>query len=242
MTKTILVLLLLTITVSFPPFVFAETILLKSGQKIEGKIIEKTDKYINVEIAGTSQPYFLDDIESIDGEPFKINQASVPGNVNPDQDIKSEQEDYYIDKNGDFKIIPPKGFDKVDIIQEGFVKFTNPENPYSFFIVSCLYAPYEQFQAKLENEAARREFINSMIGEMTNGPAKFISSRKREINGISAWEFTLEREAGYGQFVIKSINFNKNNKQFAIMFTVKEDSFDTMQNYFEDSIVTLEVF
>jgi hypothetical protein len=81
-----------------------------------------------------------------------------------------------------------------------------------------------------------------MIGEMTNGPAKFISSRKREINGISAWEFTLEREAGYGRFVIKSINFNKNNKQFAIMFTAKEDSFDTMQNYFEDSIVTLEVF
>ncbi|MDD5595888.1 MAG: hypothetical protein PHY94_06575 [Candidatus Omnitrophica bacterium] len=72
--------LLLVLTMSFPALSFAETIILKSGQKIEGKITERTDKYIAVDIAGTLQPYFIEDIESIDGQkPFlsKENEYKV---------------------------------------------------------------------------------------------------------------------------------------------------------------------
>lgn len=57
---------------------FAETILLKSGQKIEGKITERTDKYIKVNFADVTLTYFLDDIASIDAEkveaPIKQSQ------------------------------------------------------------------------------------------------------------------------------------------------------------------------
>lgn len=68
MEKKNLLILSLVLTVSFPALSLAETIVLKSGQKIEGKITERTDKYINVDIAGVAVPYFLDDIESIDGQ------------------------------------------------------------------------------------------------------------------------------------------------------------------------------
>jgi tetratricopeptide (TPR) repeat protein len=52
----------------FCSFVFAEVIHLKSGKNIEGKIREKTDKYISVEAKGTSLRYYWDEIESIEGE------------------------------------------------------------------------------------------------------------------------------------------------------------------------------
>ena len=49
-------------------FVFAETLILKSGQTLEGKITEKTDKYIIINFEGISIHYDVDDIASIAGE------------------------------------------------------------------------------------------------------------------------------------------------------------------------------
>ncbi|MBM3251389.1 MAG: hypothetical protein FJZ11_01230, partial [Candidatus Omnitrophica bacterium] len=46
---------------------FAETIVLKSGKTIEGKIIERTDEDITIDFYGVPVPYFLDQIESVDG-------------------------------------------------------------------------------------------------------------------------------------------------------------------------------
>lgn len=48
--------------------VFAEKIVLKSGQTIEGKIVEKADKYIKINFMGVNLTYYLDEVESIDGE------------------------------------------------------------------------------------------------------------------------------------------------------------------------------
>jgi len=50
-----------------PIFAFAETIALKSGKSVEGKLIEKTDKYIKIDFMGVPLTYFLDEVESIDG-------------------------------------------------------------------------------------------------------------------------------------------------------------------------------
>lgn len=47
---------------------FAETIVLKSGETVEGKIIEKTGKYVKIDFQGVPLTYFLDEIASIDGE------------------------------------------------------------------------------------------------------------------------------------------------------------------------------
>jgi hypothetical protein len=46
---------------------FAETVILKSGKRLEGTIVEKTDKYIKIDIGlGMPITYFLDEIENIE--------------------------------------------------------------------------------------------------------------------------------------------------------------------------------
>ncbi|MBI3991312.1 MAG: transglutaminase domain-containing protein [Candidatus Omnitrophica bacterium] len=57
----VLILVLLSYSVSS-----AEIIYLKTGKKIEGKIIEKTDKYLKIEFYGTPLTYFMDEIDRLD--------------------------------------------------------------------------------------------------------------------------------------------------------------------------------
>jgi len=52
---------------------YAETIVLKSGETIEGEIIERTDEFIKVDIYGIPITYYLDEIESIDGEKMGLS-------------------------------------------------------------------------------------------------------------------------------------------------------------------------
>jgi len=68
MAKKILIILALAMSFCFQAFVFAETIVLKSGKSVEGKLIEKTDKYIKIDFMGVPLTYFFDEIESIDGK------------------------------------------------------------------------------------------------------------------------------------------------------------------------------
>lgn len=51
----------------------ADTLYLKSGKKIEGKLLEKTDKYIKMELEGVPLTYFLEDVESISGEQVMVH-------------------------------------------------------------------------------------------------------------------------------------------------------------------------
>jgi hypothetical protein len=63
---------------------FAETITLKSGKTIEGKILERSDTYIKVSFGDVPLTYFLDEVDSIDGvklEPVKkepVQPAAAP--------------------------------------------------------------------------------------------------------------------------------------------------------------------
>jgi hypothetical protein len=70
--------LILAFSLCFPSFTFAETIVLKSGRTIDGQIIEKTADYIKVKEGYVYTTYFLDTIESIDGEQVK-SRAIVSG-------------------------------------------------------------------------------------------------------------------------------------------------------------------
>jgi hypothetical protein len=58
----------LTIFCFLVPFSFAEKIILKSGEIIEGNVIEKTDEYIKVDFYGLPLTYFMDNIASIGGK------------------------------------------------------------------------------------------------------------------------------------------------------------------------------
>jgi len=58
--------LLLGLILFFFSPALAETIKLKSGQEIEGKILERTDKEVKIDFMGVPLIYFAEDIESID--------------------------------------------------------------------------------------------------------------------------------------------------------------------------------
>ena len=63
-----LVTLLLVLSLYFSTLIFAETIVLKSGKTVEGKIIEKTDRYIKVDFHGVELIFWLDEINRINGD------------------------------------------------------------------------------------------------------------------------------------------------------------------------------
>lgn len=50
----------------FQPSLFADIIFLKTGKKIEGKIIDRTDKCVKIEVEGINLTYFSEDIEHIE--------------------------------------------------------------------------------------------------------------------------------------------------------------------------------
>jgi len=80
--KKLIGLLGILLIITLPNFLilaYAETIVFKSGKSIEGKILEKTDKYIKIDFNGVNLTYFFDEIESIDG--MSISQAASPNNA-----------------------------------------------------------------------------------------------------------------------------------------------------------------
>lgn len=64
--RAVLLILLAIFTLSGESF--AEVIILKSGKKIEGKIIERKPGYIKVDFYGTPLTYYKDQIERIEGD------------------------------------------------------------------------------------------------------------------------------------------------------------------------------
>lgn len=63
-------------------FCFAETIVLKSGNIVEGKILEKTDRYVKIDFEGVPLTYFMDEIDKIEGEnPLSGNVKKKKGSL-----------------------------------------------------------------------------------------------------------------------------------------------------------------
>jgi len=52
----------------FTHFASADTLILKNGKTVEGKIIEKTDEYIKIEFESIPLTFFLDEIEAVEQE------------------------------------------------------------------------------------------------------------------------------------------------------------------------------
>ena len=70
------ILIILALLMCLPVFAFAETIVLKSGKTVEGKLTEKTDKYIKIDFDGVPLTYFMDEIESIRQQGQSISETT----------------------------------------------------------------------------------------------------------------------------------------------------------------------
>ena len=79
MRKPRMIILLFLLSLVFPFFSFGETIILKSGQEIQGKITEKTSKYIKIDFDGVLLTYYLDEIRGIKEEPVSPENSGSSG-------------------------------------------------------------------------------------------------------------------------------------------------------------------
>ena len=71
-----------------PIFCSAETVVLKSGQKVEGTVLEKTDKYIKLDIDGIPVTYFLDELKaSVPSSSSNIPSSPAKNEERPADDI-----------------------------------------------------------------------------------------------------------------------------------------------------------
>jgi hypothetical protein len=99
MDKQLKAFLLLAILVSLPIFSYCETIKLRTGKTVEGKIIDKTDEYVKVNVAGVDVKYYSDEVDTITGSP-----TAQP------KKITSGEWRAYQDKENNFSISVPSSW------------------------------------------------------------------------------------------------------------------------------------
>lgn len=112
MTKKIALLTAILLITSFSS---AETVKLKSGYIHEGKIIEKTDKYIKLDMGiGVPITYYLDEIEAIDGKAISSTSQMPSVTFQPKIGVGSvkpnKTENTYINEEYGISITGPKGW------------------------------------------------------------------------------------------------------------------------------------
>lgn len=116
----------------------AETIVLKSGQTVEGKILEKTDKYIKMDCKGETLYYFFSEVKSIDGKPVNISKESVVPDISNAESAKSSNRVDNVDITAESTVedmlmkadycYSIKDFDKAIKLCEAALKKTDDKN------------------------------------------------------------------------------------------------------------------
>lgn len=89
--------------------VFGDTIILKSGKTVDGKILEETDKYTKIDFQGTTVTYFSDEID-------KIIKQSIKDDSSPKQEATAVSEN-----EGKWK----KGMGQQEAVEKGLLKLVD---------------------------------------------------------------------------------------------------------------------
>jgi len=91
---------------------FAEEIFLKSGKMANGKIIEKNHNYIKIYSDGLTMPYWMEEIQSIDGQDIdtwkKNNKESILNTAEPEENLGDKL--YYINQKYNIKLKIPQNW------------------------------------------------------------------------------------------------------------------------------------
>jgi hypothetical protein len=226
--------------------VFAETIILKSGKTVEGKIIEKTDKYIKMDMEGVAITYFIIEIEKIGGEQLtspqssniqetKSMQADIQSNIaqnitnsNPIQyrDIPEEANNYDKELLGyGIRFIPPPGWQKLKLVDrpEGIFFHSLDKNA----VISLTFGI----------PASTASYNISMYLFRVN--KKPTSEKKIEFLNAPCYVF-INLEKNKKGMMIKHLTYHlfKNGKYFHIFYSADEKWFNNYLSEFEESLAT----
>jgi len=214
---------LLLIVLFFSTSVVAETIILKSGMKIEAKIIRRTDQRITIDFHGTPVTYNIYEIESIgEGKAAFSSSHGRDAEGSPKAEFDKELLNFGI------RFIPPMGWQKVKL----------PDTP------SAIY--YTQADKKaniciaLPRKANEASFNLSLA--MLKIAKKPISEEEITFSGVPCYIFVIEQINKAGMKVkTKDYQFFKNGKVYSIGYSSDDSGFYYYLPEFEKALDTFEL-
>lgn len=185
---------------------YAETIVLKNGKSIEGKVVDKTSDYIKLEIMeGVNSTYFFDDIQTIDGKPIESAAAvAQPLSVKPDsqESISADKKDLLdkIKKAGkevsritvdeiatvdmqDFMHVKSRKVSDMDF-KNRVMQMTGSIIDYEFDTDTLIASMKEQARLKAKQAGKTDQEISVMLKTLDANSSKLKSSTKDMINRI----------------------------------------------------------
>ncbi|MBU2102939.1 MAG: hypothetical protein KKF80_06040, partial [Candidatus Omnitrophica bacterium] len=101
------ILIMETIALGTSGTVRAETIILKSGKTVQGKVIEKTTDYVRFDFAGVELKYYLDEIASIDTEPIRTEAQTITKEI-PDIPVSTTRKEIFENEECGFSLAYPQ--------------------------------------------------------------------------------------------------------------------------------------
>jgi len=163
-----------------PVAIFAEVIVLKSGKTIEGPIVEKTDKFIKIDIYGVKSPYYLDEIKTIDGvapDKYKGSNLSAPASGKSPQkaETKGDNIQGYIDRGN--ALMKEKKFDQA-LTEFNKVIELNPKGEVGYFCRGRVYFRMNN------SDKALSDFDQAIK----------INSNNKAAYGSRAWVYFLKKQ------------------------------------------------
>ena len=232
MGKKNLLILALAVILCFPILTFAETIILKSGKSVQGKIITKTDKYIKIDFQGVPLTYFFDEIESIDGkEPSVSVTKEAASKNNTAGQLEPKSSSLNSQKDGLFKINVPKGWQWHDE-KPGCVYITPPPPNGGGIVINFEKTP------KPETPEEIKARLSSLIEANTEAKSgTVIENRETTIDNVYArrLRFTVLLKEGFFYFTqlvfvnkgytYNTMYFGRTSEEEAKM----KDVFDTLR-------------
>ncbi len=120
-------------------FVYAETIILKSGKAINGKIVEKTKDYTKIDFTGTVLTYWSDEIEKI----IEENEAKP---VQAPESGESEGKEY-IEKAAE--LMRERKFQEAAAYLEEIVQ-SEPPDVTAYLFLGTTYCNLEKFKEAID--------------------------------------------------------------------------------------------
>ncbi len=235
-------------------FAFAETIVFKSGQTVDTKIIEKTDKYIKVEAgnSGTVLSYPIEQIERIDGKEIALPKSiEDPKGQSLSKSNSVAQESFVLSKNtldteytefNIFKIKLPHGW-KVSKKSTGLIKQFTVKEPFTQnngFVIS--YMPSnpdasaadilsEKMIKRLEDE--EREFFKGQGANIDNQLAKKTFQNMPALRLDVSFPEQNQR--------LSKIYFIREGYVFTLVFATSISGVDLYNDIINDSVNTIEL-
>lgn len=193
---------------NFTPL-FAETVILKTGQKIEGKIIKKTDAFIRIEENGIPMTYFNEEIDQVIETPQTVSGA------NPENEISKVEPANPADTKTKNTSITNTALNPT--LEEDFTK--NPEYTEIFEVVKNFFEHRNDNDLDQGLTSLAPEFKTAMLPEFL---IRGKSATSRSADHFRIEDLEIEDDIARVIFAFKvSVKF-LNNEKPAVMDALKQ--------------------